>query len=606
MTGHQMAGDNPTAGADDASGGGQEYRGVSLGRKPGGVDPAAVADQMTQLDGAPVVPAQMTQLDGAPVVPAQAAPPAPAAPPASTPAPGGEYAYQPTAAAFPAQSAPPAQPPVPPAQGAPVGPFDPSAQAYPTQAPPPAGGTYGGGYPAQAPGYGYPQQPGFDYPGPAVTPPKQRNPVLLFGGIIGGVLAIAIVIGLVVLFKGDPNKPGGSTGGSGNTVANAPAGSMAVTWNAPKAAGNDSTRLIGVWATDKYVVRGDKAGIRAYNLSDGQEAWSLLPPTGAKEFCTMSVAPNKNNIGAISLNVGDGDCATVAALDSATGKLLWKAGKPGEHKSFDPTLSVTDKVVSVGSSTQIGALNISDGSVAWEYKPRDKSCTLYGKAAGHVVVVSDRCYNDSTPKQQLQVMAADTGKSQGGYTLETNLDGVDGVISADPLVLDMSGGSGSDGYVLSFDSTSGKALPKLPVKQPGADSLRFSDATEPFTRNTVVGTTLYVETRQDSKQSIAAFDLAQGKKLWETNGSADQGLRLVSGVDDDKVRAIAMNGYGKAPTLVRLSPTDGAVTQIAPISLPKASMLSFSDTEIIADGSDWMLAVPENPMDSPLTKLVKK
>ena len=112
-----------------------DQRGVSVGRRHG-VDPAAVADQMTQLDGAPI--------------PAQAAGPVPPQPPAAPSGPPADVSYQPTAPAFPTQA--PGTPGAAPGYGAPgplgapIGPYDP---------------------PQAAPSYGYPQ--------PMPTPPPAYN-----------------------------------------------------------------------------------------------------------------------------------------------------------------------------------------------------------------------------------------------------------------------------------------------------------------------------------------------------------------------------------------------------------------------------------------------
>ncbi|MFE2727259.1 PQQ-binding-like beta-propeller repeat protein [Kitasatospora sp. NPDC059327] len=614
-----MSGDHPTPGAGDTSGTNpQDNRGVSLGRTPGGTDPAAVANQMTRLDGAPV--------------PGQAGPAAPGAAPGQPPAPGSEYAYAPTAAAFPAQGAPPPPPGMPP-----VGPYDPGQPPFGA---PGAGQQYGYTAPPQADGgagYGYPQQPapGYGFPGaPTPAAPKPRNPVMIWGGIIGGVLAVAIVAGLVVLFTqtNEPDNPtadGGTTSGTGGTTGGSTtdpsatagtggttggggnggkAGSYSLAWTAAKPANAASgSQLLGVWGADKTVVRADSYGIRALNSADGKELWTITPPAGAKEFCAVSYGVNSKHIAAVALNTGDSDCSTVGAVDISTGKLLWSA-KVSTDRMSSPTLSVTEKVIGIGGNVA-GAVNIADGSPVWQFQPRDKDCNVYGKAAGNQIAVSDRCYgSNANPKSQLVLVDTDTGKatSAAPIPLTGSIERVDKVVSDQPLVLLVTNGPNGD-YILPFDK-SNKPLTPMSVKEPGADSLRLSGQSDAFTQNVVSGTTLYVQTNP-SKPAVNAYDLTTGKRLWSSTGGTNDGIRLVSGTDKDgKVRAVLDMGYGKDAKVVTLSPTDGAGTELGTITSQKgADFIGSSTTEYVlqSDGSLYGFARGASS-DAPVVKYAKK
>ncbi|MFC9330287.1 PQQ-binding-like beta-propeller repeat protein [Kitasatospora sp. NPDC057015] len=555
---------------------------MSFGRRPE-ADPAAVADQPTRLGGAPV-------------------PPPASGTPAPAPAAGADYAYQPTAAAFPAQHAQQALP----APGAPVGPFDPygagTPQGYRPQTPPPSAGGYG--YPPQAPGPAYsqpgpafPQQQAYGYPGPPAPAPRRRNPVLLYGGIVGGLLVVAIIGGLVILFDDDGRTGKGGGGG--------PAGTYNVAWAAPKAAGGHGSGLLGIWGGDKLVVRGDESGIRAYNSADGKEAWSLTPPAGAKEFCAMSYGPNGKGVGAVALNTGDGDCSTLGAVEVATGKLLWSK-KVSTEKVYSPTLSITDKVIAVGAGSALGAFGVADGTPAWAYQPRDKSCSTSGaRAAGAAIVLTDRCYGSTvSTKSTLQVLDAESGKAGAQFALEGSSERLSKVISDKPLVLAMSGGTGGD-YVVGFDAA-GKPMAKVPVKEAGSDSLRFSDSSDAFTLNVVSGTTLYVQGGTSSKPTIEAYDLTAGKKLWEKDSGSEQGMRLVSGTDKDgAVRAVVANGYSKPGKLVTLGKADGAVTELGPIAKPKSGTLIFSITEFVVTDEGSLVAFSKSSVSEPVVKFTK-
>ncbi|MFF2659581.1 PQQ-binding-like beta-propeller repeat protein [Kitasatospora sp. NPDC058032] len=589
-----------------------------------------MADQQTQLDGA-AVPGQ-----AAPAAPA--APPAPpAAPPAPPAATAGGYAYAPTAPAFPAQGA---------AQGpAPVGPYDPAPgqpqfgapaagqQPYGYAAPPPADGG--------AAGYGYPQQGGYGYPGaPVPAPTKQRNPVMLWGGIIGGVLAIAIVAALVVLLTDDnkkkddpPAASGGTTGGQvtggggttpdvSNSISAPPttatggttggggggkAGAYNLGWAADKPASSvsGSTRLLAIWGADKIAVRADTTGIRAVNTADGKEAWSIPVPSGAKEFCSASYSANSKHVAAVALNTGDSDCSTIAAVDLTTGKLSWSA-RVGQNKMVAPTLSITDKVIGIGANTA-AAVNVSDGSAVWAFQPREKNCSVYGTAAGAQIVVTDSCYGvNTTVKSQLVILETETGKvaSPAPITLTGSIERVDKVLSDQPLVLSMANGSNGD-YVLPFDKTN-KPGTQMPVKEPGYDSLRLSGLADAFTQSVVSGSTLYVQTNP-TKPAVNAYDLNSGKRLWSTDGKAKDGIRLVSGTDKEgRVRAILDMGYGNDAKLVTLAAADGAVSELGNVTVNSTFTIGMSTNEFVLNSDGSLYGFSRGSFDSPVFKYVKK
>ncbi|MFJ9695777.1 hypothetical protein [Kitasatospora sp. NPDC101183] len=593
-----MAGDQPTPGAGDAPGSGpQDNRGVSFGRRPG-VDPAAVADQMTQMDGA-AVPGQ-----GAPAQPP--APPAqPPTPPAQPPA-GADYAaYAPTAAGFPSQAPPPA--------GAPVGPYDPVPGGY--GAPDPNQQGYAA--------YGYPQQqPGYGYPGAPVPPaPKQRNPVMLWGGIIGGVLAIAIVIGLVVLLQPKPDpSPNNNASGGTTTSAGTDAGpvtspsndtkgggaSYNVAWNAAKGTNSDtSSQMLALWGTDKAVVRVDSTGIRAFNLTDGKEAWNIPVPSGGKEYCAASYGTNAKNLGAIAVNTGDYDCSTVGVVDLTQGKISWTV-KAGADKLSSPTLSITDKVVAYAGSA-VGALNVDNGAAAWTYTPRAKICSMTARAAGAQIAVSDRCYDDSVQKSVLQVLNSENGSAVSGQIpLTGSIERIDKVIQEQPLVLVMASGPNGD-YILPFDKDN-KPGNQMSTKEPGSDSLRLSGRSDAFTQNVISGSTMYVQVG-GGKSGINAYDLTTGKRIWSTTSTnSTNDMRLVAGTDKQgKVRAIVSQGYNKPARLVTLSPTDGSMSDMGTLAMGNGLDIGMSMAEyVIGDDGGSVYAFRRNySSDAPVTKWKK-
>ncbi|WP_035794121.1 outer membrane protein assembly factor BamB family protein [Kitasatospora mediocidica] len=463
-------------------------------------------------------------------------------------------------------------------------------------------------------GYGVPPQyaqpVGYGYPGPAMPAPvaaKQRNGVLVFGGVAGGILAIGIVIALIVLFSSSSTPKtsttaggtsAGSTGGGGGGGTDA--GKLKASWTVPKStvSGSDSHTL-GEWTTDKLLVRGDATALTAYNLSNGQVAWTLTPPSGTKAFCSMSVTTNKNNVGGISLNLGDDDCASVGAVDATAGKLLFNVGSSLPSKSFDTQITVTDTTVAAASGALLAGFNLSDGKNAWNYKDRGDYCNESSDAAGSVVVVSDFC-PDANPKQQLSVLNADTGQTTSSFALTTDNDRLTNIVSTKPLVLQISSGYDND-YLVGVDS-SGKTMAKIPLKVAGEDRLQLSSASAALSKNIVLGNTLYVEVSQSNKTAIRAIDLISGTTLWTVDGGAEQGLRLVDGSKDGKPLAIAMDGFGKGSRLVSLSPADGSLTAISSFTVKDDSFMPFQDAQVLVSSDlSQVLTVPQLPIEATAT-----
>ncbi|PYC74013.1 hypothetical protein C7C46_24705 [Streptomyces tateyamensis] len=565
---------------------------------------------MTQLDGA-AVPGQGPQ-PGGPVGAPQQAGPAPAA-------------YQPTAPAFPAQQAAPAP-------GAQFGPYDqqggagygyPQApqQPYGQPAAPPQAGfgqpqaqpqfgqaSYGQPYgrptaPPQAGlGYGYPAQTGAPVTVGPTAPAKQRNPIFVFGAIAGTVLTIGIVIGLVVLFNGPAPHHNSTTGGPDtNTSAS---GKLGVGWTVPKATGNASDHsTLGEWTTDKLLVRGDATGLTAYNLSDGKQAWTLPAPSGTKAFCSMSPGLNKNNVGGVSFNLGDDDCAGIGGVDATTGKLLFKTGQPLDRKSFDTQVTVSDTTVAAASSALLAGVNISDGKTAWSFKDRGQYCNESAVAGASLVVVSDYC-SDGSPKQQLQVLGSGDGKQLGSFTLSGENERVEAIVATKPVVLQISAGSDND-YLQVLDSNFSPTT-KIPLKVTGEDKLRPTPYGAPLAKSLVIGNNLYIEVNEGSKTGLRAIDLGSGKTLWTKDAGAEEGVRLVDHTGTDGPTVIAMHGYNKAAQLGTLSATDGSFSPLLSFAT-KDSFLSFQDEQVLFDSQDnQVLTLPQLPMDSTLTLYTKQ
>jgi hypothetical protein len=521
------------------------------------------------------------------------------------PAPGGYgYPAPPTPTQVSPQTPPPAPPggdnpyaaPVPPGQNpyaAPTQPAFPQAPFPQQQTPPP----YPGGQPGQQPGqpgYGYPgqpPQPGYGqqpYGYPQTPPPggyPQQYQQAPGGGrstnkmvaIIAAVVAAVLVIGGGVYFAtkggggGDKPKPqadaGGSKGSSGGSGGPTGAGhntSLQLKWQVKgdTVAEKDNLKdVVGVWFTDKYVVKNQINKIVAYDKSTGAPAWTLAAPSSGD--CTAA-RDSFNNVTAIQYGA---HCEKVMAVDLTTGQAKWSKELPGASGATDGTFDYTQMAISgdaVGISWLEGSIayRLSDQKVLW--RGGDGECKDDGYAGGKQFVAVVNCGFD-TYKVQV-VDPAQNGKSKWTWTAPAGTQ-VTAIVSTDPVVAILGTESKLKTDVVSL--VNGKLQSRVSL---GTDKYDIEDdGTEQQSVHNVLvsGNTLYLslQGQRDGQGQvlggIVAFDMANhGKQKWIARPSDKQ---AITGLDfvGDKVLAYEPADYDVQGKLVTVDPGTGAISPYA-------------------------------------------
>jgi hypothetical protein len=205
------------------------------------------------------------------------------------------------------------------------------------------------------------------------------------------------------------------------------------------------------------------------------------------------------------------------------------------------------------------------------------------------VAVSDYCA-DGSPKQELQVFNADTGKVTTTIPLPNENDRLAQIVATKPmLVIQMSADADGD-YLFGIDS-SGNQMAKVPLKMTGEDKMRPSAAAAPETKDVVIGTTLYLEVEQNNKTAIRAIDLTSGKILWTSNGGAAQGLRLIDDITGDGPKVISINGFDQGAQIGTLSAGDGSFQASASFAQKQTDIMTFSDCEALLAKDGRMLVL---------------
>ncbi|GAA1982524.1 PQQ-binding-like beta-propeller repeat protein [Catenulispora subtropica] len=443
------------------------------------------------------------------------------------------------------QQPPQPRPPVPP-QGGPVW--------GPGQTPPPFGSPDGRSSNLTIPpapstrdwgntSAGFAPPPQFSYnpdqplmtPPPSVPPPKKSRKRLVIAVSSAVVVAAAAVTGGVILMSHDDSDKPAVTGGPLTTdthTSDAPRPPSAdPVWKAEANTDPNAKTTLGSWLTDSNsVIRGDTTGLQSYDIKTGKELWTFAPNQG-ETLCEMSrVARSKVGV----LRYGqNGNCTSVAAIDTGSGKPLWTATIPGGGPD-NSSISLTDGLVSGTGGNLLTVWNAADGKKLWDadLAKANPTCRLIQAAVrGTSAAVLADCGKGATVLMKDGHTGADQWQTplppapapDAHYTL---------VQAASPAVVHIEatqqGSTPADQYVAlsdkgqiqsTFNGTGpfGQLEPRLGPegKQAQVAHMQGNILVEPTTATDPA-------TGKPSASGLVAIDTATGKQLWQSpamNGS---------------------------------------------------------------------------------------
>lgn len=537
-----------------------------------------------------------------------AVPPPPSQPdnPYASPPPPGQNPYAaPTQPAFPQQppqqSQHPQQPP-PPAPG----------YGYPGPQPPQPGQGYAqpgygqpqyGQPPTQAGPYGYPQQtppPQYGQQPPyGGQPPYGQQPGGPGGGsknklvvIVAAVVAAVLVIGGGVYFatkggngKDDPKPQANSGGTSGGPSTAAHNSQMSFKWdkNADTVAKKDNLKdALGIWFTDKYVVKNQINQVVGYDIGTGAQAWAIPAPSGSE--CTAA-RDSYHDMTAIQYGA---KCDKVMAINLAEGKMLWSTDLPGGDISPDfgyAQMAVSGDAVGITWGEGSVGYQLSAQKTLWQSGDGDNgdNCKDDGYAGGAQFVAVLNCGYDTSYKVQL-VDPAKSGAPKWTWAAPDGLR-VTAVVSTDPVVVLLGTqdtiftdvASIVDGRLQSRVSLGTK---KYRIDEDGIEAQSVHDV---LVDKDTVYLTLAGDTGGAGKvlSGIVAFNLSDGKQKWVAKPTDNYDITGI-GFQDGKVLGYEEPSYDKPGKLVTLDPASGAMTTYATLSSDAYDKLeSFGDARYL-------------------------
>lgn len=402
-----------------------------------------------------------------------------------------------------------------------------------TPAPPGTSGT-----PDAAPAAGRDQSLPADEPKPAGSSAAtaraegpDRRTLMIRGGIGAFAVLVVAVVGYAVAGNGSSTPPPAAAGQANLS------GSHVKAWSAAAvtaATGNDG--LVGSWLLANAVVRGDGAGVTAYDTAKGSKLWTVAPPTPGAVPCAMSATVNSGGVGAVlfQAKAGTGQpCTQLVAVDTATGAAKWKATINKAGSAYGASVMVNDtRAVAVGDTAAVG-YDIATGKTSWTYTGPGKYCgALTGSGTGGTLLIQSTCA-DTNPKQQAINLDAGTGKlvwwrglpqTAASYTVLSAVPPVVGVHMADP----------TKDSIMSF-SSKGDSQATINISQTAGllDSMHGSFDPDPalfFQDNTMLAEITPGGAGSGTAGLIGAFNLVDGKQLWQATPT-EKGRSALVGID---------------------------------------------------------------------------
>ncbi|QGZ47615.1 protein kinase [Streptomyces sp. QHH-9511] len=409
-----------------------------------------------------------------------------------------------------------------------------------------------------------------------------RRPRLLMATAAGLAVSALVTTALMWLPDRDGSRsPEAGKGGSSGTVVAPPdqpaqpasegadpvpaitvAGERRRAWTAlPHDDGTDA-EVLAAWLTKTAVVRVDSAAVRGFDPRTGAARWTVTPPTAGMVPCGGSDGTTATSGGVGLVRFGKAHtspalCDTVAALDTATGRLLWHR-RIGEAPLA--LASVSGDILLVGGEEGILGLRRTTGRTAWSYRWTQADCRAREVLPGpRSALVSESCESpDGRYSGRVVELDTTTGRSRVVETADqaTSVR----LLEADPVVI---------GYEDPDSPTI--ELEKVRILRPDGQAPLDVSAAHPFGRfagKDVTGEGVWVTFTEGEGRTrgLAAVDLRQGKVRWHVRPPGEDSDVTILRIQGDSlytVEADHMVGERLSYELRRRSLATGAITESA-------------------------------------------
>ncbi|KRV49329.1 hypothetical protein AQ490_03835 [Wenjunlia vitaminophila] len=442
-------------------------------------------------------------------------------------------------------------------------------------------------------------------------------------GVVGGVVALALAIGAVVVLTGDDGKDdeaktGGTTSGQnggpstddpekkGNENEGKDGLALSTStfqlepdrttlWKAKTAADtspSSSTGLVGNWLSGNNFILGDEQSITAYDLKTGEKAWDVEAPESNAVPCYMSDEITSDGKAAVLFRKASAEsfhpCTLLTIIDTKTGRPVWfKDVKPGAEDGDYGDVAIDEKNNRVFAITaeMVFSYSLDAGKKNWDAGGKEY-CNITGEATPTAVLVEQTCFDSD--KTVIHSLDLNNGrKSLWTYSAPGDSQTKVSILSAAPAVaLVNEGSAAARGNIVAFDAK-GKPGRQIPMAQAFGNLPDRTSVLGRLPRYYFTGTTMVTAVGKGSSgksATVAAFDLTTGAEKWHQDiGTAEKGAQILA-VNDTSVVAAKEGGYDTSGKLVSIALDSGKQTEGGSFPSGSSVMTSLDFNQLVLKG----------------------
>ncbi|MEU3687559.1 outer membrane protein assembly factor BamB family protein [Streptomyces narbonensis] len=395
------------------------------------------------------------------------------------------------------------------------------------------------------------------------------------------VWTLAVLAGGIwsVTSEDDADGPGGSGTAKGGPTASsarpAPSASLpldgrpAVAWTVP-AVGRKYDRGVGSWALGSTVAQGRIDGLFAYDGADGSVRWSVPAPT--REALCAITPDTEEGIGLVAHGRHEKPCATLLAVRTSDGKVMWQRKLGGKGLVKD-ALAVGGTTAVTAGDGAVRARSTESGEQRWQ-RPAPKGCEpLALDADATRTLLVEQCGKGA----RLLALDTRTGARRWTRDLPVESAATASVVSVSPAVVavDEADARGTHAF-LGFDD---KGAPTASVPLSGPEGVLSAPGAvgdgriaRPLVRDGLLIT--FAEQSSMVPNRVVAYSLKDGRKAWahdsegQTTALAAEPDGRVAFLGSDASVTLLDPATGKPATVLKPDTAEPPAISIEPELLP--------------------------------------
>ncbi|CAM5568202.1 outer membrane protein assembly factor BamB family protein [Streptomyces narbonensis] len=415
---------------------------------------------------------------------------------------------------------------------------------------------------------------GHPSPDGTATPGRSSSSSSFVAAVVAWSVAV-LAAGIWAATSGDEDERGGggnAKGGPSTSAQSTPSGrsaapsslaeDTAVAWTVP-AVGQKYDEGVGAWTLGPTVAQGRIDGLFAYDAADGSVRWSVPAPT--REALCAITPDTEEGIGLVAHGRHEKPCATLLAVRTSDGKVMWKrklagTGLVGHALAVGGTTAVT------AEDGAVRARSTESGEQRWQ-RPAPKGCrplTLDADATRTLLV--EQCGTGA----RLLALDTRTGAQRWTRDLPVESPATASLVSVTPAVVavDEADARGTHAF-LGFDDE-GAPTVSVPLTGPEGVLSAHGDVGDGFAGRPLAVDGLLITLAEKApmgSRAVVAFSLKDGKKAWTHR---EEGATAIAAEPDGRVACLA---YGDTITL--LEPADGRVSTVLKPDTPELPAVSI-------------------------------